>query len=304
MTDGDACPLNPNFKIPSLSEMSVMAMLHPSLEPTYNSCGPPNVEGSPGAMNFQELLDALSCLSVKTVALALRRPSQLKRYVSHSLRTYDELAGLGLRSRSPVFPSQDLTVTIPAHHGGGGMSFNELVLLARTTRVIKPKVIFEMGSYNGLTTAVFVLNSEPSTQVLTLDLPAQDEKARPILSSDQTLVANRQLLAIPKALGLVGYTLLSGDSMQFDPSPYADSVNLGLVDAAHDLVHVCNDSLKMARMMSENGIVFWHDYGGKGGLRPLATYLERLSKKCPLYRIVGTTLAWGPARELKAALAA
>ena len=111
--------------------------------------------------------------------------------------------------------------------------------------------------------------------------------------------ANRQLLAIPKVWGLVGYTLLACDSMQFDPSPYADSMNLGLVDAAHDLVHVGNDSLKMARMMSENGIVFGHDYKGKGGLRPLATYLERLSKKCPLYRIVGTTLAWGPVRDFE-----
>jgi hypothetical protein len=90
--------------------------------------------------------------------------------------------------------------------------------------------------------------------------------------------------------------------MKFDPSPYTDSINLGLVDAAHDAVHVENDTIKMAKMMSPDGIVFWHDYGGKGALRPLALYLEALAKRCPLYRIRGTSLAWGPARELKAAL--
>jgi hypothetical protein len=90
--------------------------------------------------------------------------------------------------------------------------------------------------------------------------------------------------------------------MKFDPTPYADTVDLGLVDAAHDLVHVQNDTIKMAEMMSDRGLVFWHDYGGKGVLRPLASYLERLAKSCPLYRIRNTSLAWGPARELKVAL--
>ena len=57
-------------------------------------------------------------------------------------------------------------------------------------------------------------------------------------------------------------------------------------------------------LMTNDGILFWHDYGGKGSLRPLAKYLEGLAKRCPLYRVPGTTLAWAPARELKAALKA
>lgn len=98
------------------------------------------------------------------------------------------------------------------------------------------------------------------------------------------------------------YTQLLCDSMKFDPAPYADTVDLGLVDAADDRVHVENDTVKMARMMSDRGLVFWHDYGGKGPLRALASYLEGLAKRCPLYRIRGTTLAWGNARELEVAL--
>jgi len=253
-------------------------------------------------MNVKEALDGLSCLSVATIRLALRRPSELRRYVTHCLRKYDELAGNGLPCRGPVTPTEDITVTIPAHHSGGGMSFDELVMLARATRVLRPKTIFEMGTYNGLTTAVFVLNSEPNSRILTLDLPPAESENRPALASDQELVASRRLLSIPRALGLSRYTQLMCDSMRFDPSPYADSVDLGLIDAAHDLDHVQNDTRKMARMMSESGIVFWHDYGGKGALRPLASYLEGLAKRCPLYRIPGTTLAWCSARELKSEL--
>jgi len=91
--------------------------------------------------------------------------------------------------------------------------------------------------------------------------------------------------------------------MMFDASPYANSVDLGLVDAAHDRIHVQNDTEKMAAMIKEDGIVFWHDYGGKGILRPLASYLEELSEIFPLYRIRETSLAWAPAQGLKAALA-
>ena len=98
------------------------------------------------------------------------------------------------------------------------------------------------------------------------------------------------------------YTQLLCDSMEFDPSPYLDSVDLGLVDAAHDVVHARNDTIKMARMLSDDGIVFWHDYGGKGAFRPLASYLESLGRECSMYRIPETTLAWTYAKELKRAI--
>jgi hypothetical protein len=252
-------------------------------------------------MYISQVLDALSCVSPRAVALALRRPSELGRYFSCCLKKYDELAGNGLPSRGPVTPTEDITVTIPAYHPGGGMSFDELVILARAVRVLKPRTIFEMGTYDGLTTAVFMLNTDPSSRILTLDLPP-DMDTPPALPTDQQLTTTRCLTLLPKALGLHRYTQLLCDSMQFDPSPYADSVDLGLVDAAHDAVHVRNDTEKMARMMSGSGVVFWHDYGGKGSLRPLSAYLEKLAKSCPIYRIQGTTLAWAPARELKSTI--
>lgn len=252
-------------------------------------------------MSFYELFDGLSCLSVTALKVALRRPSQLRQYVSHCLKRYDELMEKGLPALSPVTPSPDLTVTIPAHHSGGGMEFDELVILARAVRVLKPRTIFEMGSYNGLSTAVFILNSEPDTRIITLDLPP-DWAGSSVLSSDARLVESRDSQSVPQALGLRRASQILCDSMLFDPSAYADSVDLSLIDAAHDVVHVENDTVKMARMLSPQGIVFWHDYGGKGLLKPLAKFLESLAHHCPLYRILGTSLAWAPAEPLKAAL--
>lgn len=250
-------------------------------------------------MRANEILDGLSCLSLRTLSLALRRPSELRSYISTCLRKYDEAVGNGLPCRSPLTPAEDLTITIPAHHSGGGMSFNELVILARVTKALRPGTVFEMGTYNGLGTAVFILNSDPGARVLTLDLPPDTEDCQAHIPSDRDLVASRHLASVPRALGLHGYSQLLCDSMSFDPSPYLDSVDLGLIDAAHDVVHVENDTVKMAKMMCSRGIVFWHDYGGKGKLRPLASYLEGLATRCPLYRIADTSLAWAPALELK-----
>lgn len=254
-------------------------------------------------MGLLEIVDALSCLNLRTLNLALRNPKSARKYISRCAKTYDELAGKGLPSRSPVTPAEDATIILPAYHSGGGMSFAELAILARTVKTKKPRVIFEMGTYNGLTTAVFMLNCEPDSTVITLDLPPKPEVGSGNISSDDELISNRNLGSVPRALGLNRYTQLLCDSMTFDCSPYAHSVDLGLIDAAHDLVHVRNDTEKMAMMIKEGGVVFWHDYGGKGILRPLASYLEKLSKQCPIYRLPGTSLAWAPAGGLRAALA-
>ena len=269
-------------------------------------------------MRVSEILDALSCVSFRTLSLAVRSPSTLRSYVSSCLKAYDELVGNGLPGQGPLTPPEDATITLPAFHAGGGMSFDELAHLARVTRTLKPKTVFEIGTYNGLATSVFMLNSEPGTRIFTLDLPigpdggeeregrGDEHAASAALSeyllTDKHLVASRQLGQVPRALGLQSYTQLLCDSIVFDPEPYLDSVDLGLIDGAHDVVHVRNDTVKMARMISASGMVFWHDYGGKGILRPLASYLESVAVHCPLYRVPGTTLAWARGRDLKGAL--
>jgi methyltransferase family protein len=253
------------------------------------------------AVNLNEIVDGLSSVSLRTLALAVQQPSRLHTYVAYCLKRYDELADKGLPSRSPVIPASGDTISLPAVHTGGGMSFSELVILARVTKTRRPRAIFEMGSYDGLATAVFLLNAPDDAQVYSLDLPPQSGAEDDELSTDKELVAARHIGAIPKAIGLNHYSQILCDSMQFDPAPFRNSIALGLVDAAHDVKHVSNDTAKMAQMLTDDAIVFWHDYGGKGSLRPLANYLESLARKCSLFRIPETSLAWGYGKDLKQA---
>ena len=82
------------------------------------------------------------------------------------------------------------------------MSFTEMVIMARVTKTRRPRKVFEMGSYDGLTTAVFLLNVPADAQVISLDLPPESASKDEHLESDKELVSARTLGAVPRAIGL------------------------------------------------------------------------------------------------------
>jgi predicted O-methyltransferase YrrM len=199
-------------------------------------------------------------------------------------------------------------VKLPAIlRGGAGTQPAELAYLASICALLQPQVVFEIGTYTGLTTAVFVLNAPPGARVISLDLPphpylSEAEQAR-YLDTDLELIRERHLAKYLIELGLEGrYEQLLIDSMAFDPTPYAETVDLAFIDGAHSLAHVRNDTEKVARMLRPGGLVVWHDYGGRGRFRGLTSYLERLGRRARIYHVSGTTLAWATADELKAAV--
>jgi hypothetical protein len=157
----------------------------------------------------------------------------------------------------------------------------------------------------GQTTSAFVLNAPPGAAVVSLDLPPDTDLDANAMSgryidTDVALVKQRKVGSFLSQAGLDGrYEQIFCDSKQFDPRPHADTVALGFIDGAHSREYVENDTRKMAVMMAKRGLVFWHDYGGKGRFRGLSEYLERLARRIALYRVPKTSLAWAPAAELK-----
>lgn len=243
---------------------------------------------------------AVNGVNVCAMKLAWQKPELLRTYLSFTLRKYDELTGKGLPAKSPVKDMDHLeTLTIPARfHSGGGTDAREILVLAAATRLVRPRRIFEIGTYNGRTTAVFILNAPSNCEVYTLDLPPQSRASQSYLSTDVELVETRRTETFLQRAGLgPRYRQIYCDSMRFDPEQYRDSVELGFIDGAHALEFVKNDTEKMAIMMAQRGLVFWHDYGGRGEFRPLARYLESL--EIEMYRVPGTSLAWTTAKELK-----
>jgi len=261
-------------------------------------------------MSFRELCSALFGLNGCGLSLALRRSPNFRAYLSDALRRYDEFAGHGLSGKDPIqHLTKDTGVQVgpddrvqlpPRVTGGGGTSLAELTILAATTQLLQPEKVFEIGTFNGRTTAVFLMNTPENATVLSLDLPPTPSPRGQLIDSDEYLIGERKLASYVYEHRLEHrFQQLLGDSMDFDPSPYSASIELGFIDGAHTYEYVKNDTEKMALMMAEKGLVFWHDYGGKGRFRPLTEYLESLSKLFNIYRVLGTTLAWTTAAELR-----
>jgi len=264
-------------------------------------------------MSLAVLVDAMKGASLNGVRLAVKDRERAREYWSQTVQRYNELMGYGLAGRDPVDyiyqqswaqPSTSDRVELPvAIHTDGGTRLDELLVLATATRVLNPRKVFEIGTFMGRTTSVFVMNA-PGGEIITLDLttdgePEQAESAG-YIDTDRVLVKQRRVGSFLHDVGLDGrYTQLLADSMTFDPKPHAGTVDLGFIDGAHALPYVENDTRKMAAMMTDRGLVFWHDYGGKGRFRELTQYLDALARRIAIYRVRGTTLAWAPAAEVR-----
>jgi predicted O-methyltransferase YrrM len=198
------------------------------------------------------------------LGVAFRRgPNAAKRYLSEIYRCSKTDAGLHL----PTIDVEDLvsgaveyTVVRPPSWEGS-MTITEISSLCMLVAAKKPRKILEIGTFRGLTTVNLARNA-PEAIVHTLDLP-------PDASGDGTLFDNADRRIIERR-GYYHYADAPearrirqhhGDTATFDFSHIGGNIDLCLVDAAHSYQYVRNDTAKIAPLMSETGIILWHDYG-------------------------------------------
>lgn len=260
------------------------------------------------------IAEALKSINFISTRLAMRDFELAKAYMSRCVQLYDELIGRGLQGKDPIdfiiesgwgtFSNTERIELPTKLSDSGGTRLEELLYLANITKLLHPKKIFEIGTYTGRTTSIFILNAPADATVITLDLPpeadVQASKAHEYINTDIHLVQKRKLARYAYELGLESrYQQILTDSKTFDPAPHQGTVELGFIDGAHSYDYVKNDTEKMAIMMSDRGLVMWHDYGGKGRFKPLSEYLESLAKQIPIYRIPETSIAWAAAGDVR-----
>jgi hypothetical protein len=265
-------------------------------------------------MKLSGIFNALAGANLMSIRLAFRSPETARAYLSNNIRNYNELMGQGLPGKDPIayiiekgwgeFLPTD-RVELPTRlQDDGGTRLDELLYLATAAKVLRPRKVFEIGTFSGRTTSIFAFNSPPDADIITLDLPPQSaldaSQHKAYIDTDVSLVQNRKLASYIHDLNLGDRCQqVWCDSLEFDPTTHLETVELGFIDGAHALQYVRNDTMKMARMAADRGLVFWHDYGGKGRFGPLTQYLESLAEQIPVYRVPDTTLAWAAAPDLR-----
>jgi len=188
-------------------------------------------------------------------------------------------------------PTTSVTLPEPIANDGN-VSLLELLVLARLTRELKPRRIFEIGTFDGRTTLVLATNAPDDAQVYTLDLPPETPTALAIERSERAFVdkptSGARFLGTDSARKI---TQLFGDSATFDFSPYR--AELIFVDASHAYDYVRNDSAKALALLADSrGVIVWHDYGEWPGVtRALDELAKSDARFAKLRWIRGTTLA-------------
>ena len=211
----------------------------------------------------------------------------------HGAREPAELPAVPLDEAAPAVAPIDVRA---AEAVDGNVSELELIAICRIVRAMRPRVVFEFGTFDGRTTLNLAANAPQDARVHTLDLPraALPQLASRIEDAERRYVekdvSGARFAGTPYASRIVQHF---GDSAAFDYAPLYGTVELAFVDASHAFEYVVNDSLHALRLLSpDGGIVLWHDYGRWDGVTGALNQLRRVDARfAGLRRIAGTTLA-------------
>lgn len=173
----------------------------------------------------------------------------------------------------------------------------ELLTLAGVCRNLKPKRVFEIGTYRGVSTVFLAANIPDDSEVVTLDL---DPESRPTHKhgtgvggfSDFTVgeyyVASRFSSRVKQVFG---------NSLQFDFKEWTGKMDLVFVDADHSYDFVKIDTENAFRLVRPGGAIIWDDYVWDERFpecQGVSRYLHEIRSRHEIFHIKGTRLAFCP----------
>jgi predicted O-methyltransferase YrrM len=207
---------------------------------------------------------------------------------------------LPLAPLQELIPETELTIGVSELRvEDGGTAPYERVCIAAITRCLRPRHVFEIGTFRGRTTALLVRNAAPEARVFTLDIEAEQARRLRIqpTGGDLKYINKAQIGEHIDGSGERGkITQLLGDSMTFDYRPHQGRCDLVFVDAAHSYDSVKSDTANAFKLLAPGGVILWHDY--KEGCPGVVRALHEVRVAPELQHIAGTSLvAYGLTRR-------
>jgi predicted O-methyltransferase YrrM len=187
-----------------------------------------------------------------------------------------------------------IQVSVPLHHGAGGLTLLETTVLLCAARIVEARRIFEFGTFRGSTTLNFALNVPEDGAVFTFDLDAQSASELEQEAADVPITKlhfDQERLDFERSRHAGKVTQLFGNSRHYDFSPWYGTMDFVFIDGGHDVATAAADSenaLKLIRRDKPSAIL-WHDYRN-ADYGPLGGYLESLSRKIEMHHIEDTML--------------
>lgn len=236
----------------------------------------------------------------------LTNPSQLIGYNAETLFLYKTIArerGLPLRNVFEVLPGgDDCPIVLSALHSETAWfstvpSYTQdIVSLCLLCQLLKPRIVFEIGTAAGYTSLHLALNTPAECEVYTLDLP-RDRHALPELKTTAMdefqmgmyAAVEQHVFASSRVAPKI--TCLYGDSATFDYAPFHGRVDLFFIDGAHSYEYVRSDTLHALDCCHPGSVIAWHDFG-RAGLNGVSRWLTELAREREIYVVPGGSLAF------------
>jgi len=254
-----------------------------------------------GTVAFRNVVLGGNIVSLRLVS----NPRKMIEYITECLFLYKALAGRGIPQRNvyEVLPSEDAQIIELADLNSGSAWFFwkasatvDIVSLCLICRLLRPKVVFEIGTMAGYTALHFALNTPDDAQIFTLDLPGGRviESKLSVTAVDKVHIDAHASLAGPSfgdTHAARKITCLFGDSATFDYSRFRGKVDFFFIDGAHSYDYVRCDTLNAIGACHPGSVIAWHDFG-RVGVNGVSRWILELSKQHEIYSVPGGSLAF------------
>jgi predicted O-methyltransferase YrrM len=234
--------------------------------------------------------------------LLLAKPRHMIAYATENLflfRTFADRRGIPQKNVFEVFPpARFAEVNLCNTNGetwfGNSASYvADIISLCLLCQAIKPKVIFEIGTLTGYTSAHMALNCDDS-RIYTLDLPPYGKSTLATTAIDGIHIKMHQETKryVWEGMDIAQkIQTLFGDSATFDYSPFYAKVDLFFIDGAHSYEYVRSDTLNALKCCHPGSVIAWHDFG-RVGVNGVSRWLLEFSKQQRVYSVPGASLAY------------
>lgn len=166
-----------------------------------------------------------------------------------------------LRQMLPSLDKQAVELYLPAHPPDGSVSPRELSWLAHMAQWGQPQKVLEIGTFQGLTTHNLALQLSQDSEVITVDLPEDQE---PVLQKDNW---NRRYYPDPDRKSYLerptpaAIHQIRGDTAQLTVQDLGEGYDMIFIDGSHSLPYVRNDTQLALDVAAPKALILWHDYG-------------------------------------------
>jgi predicted O-methyltransferase YrrM len=132
--------------------------------------------------------------------------------------------------------------------------------LATVIRNVVPGVALEIGTSNGMGTALMASNA-PQSKIYTVNIPPEE-----IVSGEggqlTTIALEREKIgAAYRERGLTNITQIYANTATWEPN--IGTIDVAFIDGCHDADFVYNDTRKVLAQMKPGSFILWHDFNLK-----------------------------------------